>query len=345
MLARKIALTTILVIGLGLLAVPFVTDMLAKTQAVERLTGDLRPVFDPAALKQTRTDLNTVQAMSDQLQSQTLPALPAALKMSPAQFQAFLGDNFRDVATGVGQLNTILPRFHGLVGGLEARSADFAKADQIPTAWLPSTMVPFLFWIPGAILTLLAAAGLFFTLRGERQAVGKSALWASVGVGAALMLATVVLSVPEKGAAVDRIDATFGPVFTTAGADQVRSDMNVVQAMSDELQAKTLPALAGALQMNPEQFEGFMVQNFPDVATGVGQLNTILPRFQGLASIIESDVSDFRVAMSIPTQDTATSTLAWWFVIPGILLLLAPAGALLEMRAQRPSGPRPEVVL
>ncbi|QHE73910.1 MULTISPECIES: hypothetical protein [unclassified Rhodococcus (in: high G+C Gram-positive bacteria)] len=43
MLARKIALTTILVIGLGLLAVPFVTDMLAKTQAVERLTGDLRP--------------------------------------------------------------------------------------------------------------------------------------------------------------------------------------------------------------------------------------------------------------------------------------------------------------
>nr|WP_009476168.1 hypothetical protein [Rhodococcus sp. JVH1]EJI98404.1 hypothetical protein JVH1_4272 [Rhodococcus sp. JVH1] len=43
---------------------------------MEHLTGDLRASFELQALAQTRADMDTVQAMSGQLQSQTLPALP-----------------------------------------------------------------------------------------------------------------------------------------------------------------------------------------------------------------------------------------------------------------------------
>ena len=67
--------------------------------------------------------------------------------------------------------------------------------------------------------------------------------------------------------------------------------------MSDHLHEQTLPALAGALKMDPAQFQNFLSQNCPDVATGVGALNTALPRFQGLVGGIEGNFGSFQIGI------------------------------------------------
>ncbi|MDV7087676.1 hypothetical protein [Rhodococcus opacus] len=321
-LRRTVVLGVVAAIGAVLFLFPLVTGMMTKVQGVEHLTGDLRASFEPQALAQTRADMDTVQTMSDQLQSQTLPALPNALAMSPDQFQDYMGQNFPDVASGIDQLDTILPKFEALVTGLETQAPNFRNADQIPTNFLPSTVVPFLFLIPGAVLFLLAVGALLRGRRGGRPGLSRAALVAGVVVGLVFVIAPLVLSVPTKAKAVDDLTAAFGPVFTDQGVAAVRSDMTVIATMSDSLQTQTVPALAGALKMDPGQFQDFMGQNFPDVATGMAQLNTILPRFEALVAGMEANVGNFQLAANIPTASQAATTLTWWFIVPGVALIL-----------------------
>ncbi|WP_201453673.1 hypothetical protein [Rhodococcus sp. WAY2] len=74
--------------------------------------------------------------MADQLSTETLPALPGALAITPEQFQSYMWEKFTQVTTGVGQLDTILPMFQVLVAGVETQAANFRSADQIPTSFL-----------------------------------------------------------------------------------------------------------------------------------------------------------------------------------------------------------------
>lgn len=322
MSAKKLALAGIGALGALLFLFPLVTNMWQKTQGVEDLTGSLRASLEPDALSQIRADMDTVQAMSDQLQARTLPALPAALGMTPDQFQGFMSQNFPNVVTGVAQLDTILPKFQALVTGLETQAPNFRSADQIPTNFLPSTTVPLLFLVPGAILFLLAGGALLVGRNNARPGLSRAALVTSALVGAVFIVAPLVLSVPQKAQATDDLTVAFAPVFTDEGATATRADMDVIQNMSDQLQEQTLPALAGALKMDPAQFRSFMAENFPAVATGVAQLNTILPRFQGLVGGIEQNVTSFQLAATIPTSGADTTSLSWWFFAPGGALLV-----------------------
>ncbi|WP_009760387.1 hypothetical protein [Rhodococcus sp. JVH1] len=338
--AKKIVLGVVAAVGLMLFLFPLVSSMLQKTQGVEELTGSLRTSFEPTALSQTRTDMDTIQAMADQLQTETLPALPGALAMTPDQFQSYMGENFPQVTHGVGQLDTILPKFQALVAGLETQAPNFRSADQIPTNFLPSATVPFLFYVPGAVLFLVAGGAL---IRGDqrRTSLARAALLTATTVGAVFIIAPLLLSVPQKAHATDELTGAFATVFTGEGAAAVRADMNVIQDMSDQLQEQTLPALAGALKMDTAQFQNFMSQNYPDVATGVGALNTVLPRFQGLVGGIEGNVGSFQLASSIPTSHTATTTLTLWFLVPGAVLVAAGVLGLALREPNRSPQPRP----
>lgn len=335
---RTAALLAVALVGAILFIFPLATGMLDKAHSVDTLTGDLRYAFEPSALKQTRTDMNTVQAMSDQLQSKTLPALPNALGMNPEQFQQFMGQKFPDVASGIGRLNTIVPKFQGLVAGMETQAPNFRSADEIPTSFLPGITVPYLFLVPGAILFLVAAAALILGRARASRGITLTALLLSLVFGLVFLLAPTALSVPAKAQAVDDLAGAFGPIFTNEGVAAVRSDMDVIQKMSDQLQTQTVPALAGALKLSPTQFQSFMTQNFPDVAAGMGRLNEILPRFQTLVYGMEKNVGNFQQASSIPTAGLSTTTLTWWMVIPGAALIVCGGVGLLSARA--PSEPR-----
>lgn len=328
-------LASVAAVGALLFVFPFATGLISKTQGVEYLTGNLRAAFEPQALEQTRADMSTIQAMADQLQAQTLPALPAALGMSPEQFQQFMGQNFPDVAIGVGQLDTILPKFQNLVTGLDTQAPNFRAADQIPTNFLPSTTVPLLFLIPGALLVVLAAGALVFGHSLSRTTLSRATLVVSVVTGLVFVGAPWVLSVPAKASAVDDLTAAFDQVFTDEGAASIRADFTVIEKMADQLQTQTVPALMQGLKMDPTQFQAFMVENFPAVADGMAQLDDILPRFAGLVTGIDQNVGNFQQAASIPTAEHATTTLTWWFVLPGIALIILGGAGLLAGTSAR----------
>lgn len=159
--ASRRGATVIAVIGAILIIAPFAVSVPAKAKAVDRLTAAFAPALTPAAVHQTRADMNTVQAMADQLQTKLLPELATALKVTPTQLSQELGKDFPAFALGVKNLPTILPRFQTLVRDLQTVSGtDFNDASSIPWASTPTTTLTWLFVVPGALLLL--AGGLAF---------------------------------------------------------------------------------------------------------------------------------------------------------------------------------------
>jgi hypothetical protein len=323
MKSAKIGLAALVVVGAIMAIGARVIDLPAKAQGVDNLTNSFRPAFRSAEIRTTREQMDTVKAMAAELREKTLPALAQALNMTPAELQGFLGSNFPAVAKGIGELDRSLPYFDNLVSGLEAHDRDFHLADAIPTKNLPATVVPWLFILPGSVAAILAFAALvrFRRLTGP-------ALIAGAVFGVVLIVAPLLLSVPKKAQAVDNLTNAFRPAFTDAGARTARGYMDGFTAMATELQQKTLPALAQALNMTPAQLQGFLGSNFPAVAKGIGELPRALPRFEGLVRGIEQNVGNFRRADAVPTANTPTTLLHWLFELSGLGLLLSGGGAL-----------------
>lgn len=168
--ARR-SLLAIAVVGAVLVVAPIAVSVPAKATAVDQLTAAFRPAFAPAAIRQTAADMNTVQAMADQLQIKLLPALASALKVAPRQLQTNLGAAFPAFARGVADLPVILPRFQRLVTNVEVTAgADFNDASSIPWSGAPTTTLTWLFVIPG-ILLVFAGGIPMVVARRERERV------------------------------------------------------------------------------------------------------------------------------------------------------------------------------
>jgi hypothetical protein len=322
-----------LTIGVAMIVGTVAISLPSKTAGAERLTDAFRPAFTASALAQSRTDVEKFKAMAGALQGEVAPALSRRLGMTPAEFNAFLGKNFPDVAKGMGQLDQVVPRFDGLVKGLEQQKENFATADAVPISKpisLPATTVPWLFFISGGLVALVALAGL---LRPARWS--KASLVVACSVGAVLIIAPLALNLPGKAKAVDGVTDALRPAFSQAGSQQIRTDMDTVQAMADQLQADLLPAVAGQLKVTPAQLSENMSQSSPAFTAGVAALPQSLPRFQALVGGIEVNRENFRDADAIPVASTKATTLLWLFLVPGSILLLVGGAPLLAARARR----------
>lgn len=151
------ALVAAVVLGVVLIVAPLVLSVPKKAQAVDNLTNAFRPAFTEAGARTARGYMDNFTAMAAELQDKALPQLAAALKMTPPQLQQFLGSNFPAVARGMSELPRALPRFEGLVTGIERNVGNFRRADAVPTANTPTTLLHWLFIFSG--LGLLFSGG------------------------------------------------------------------------------------------------------------------------------------------------------------------------------------------
>ena len=308
-----------LVMGIVLVAIPVTTNLFGKASDVDDLTDSLRPVFADAALDQADADMTAIEQMAAQLGGEAIPALAVQFGTTPEAFAQQLGTDHPAVGAGMQQLDVILPYFRGIVDGLRAEAGDFRLADAIPTKNLPAIVVPFLFLVPGLVLMAVALVAL-------RRPGSKLVVPVSLAIGAVLVVAPLVLSVPAKTQAVDDLTDAFRPAFSEAGRATTHQHLDTVHAMIDQLTSDALPALADGLGMPVADFQAFLGENFPAVASGLGDIDAILGRFDGLVAGVDANASSFRGADSIPTAGTDTTVLHWLFVVPGLVLLLGAAG-------------------
>jgi hypothetical protein len=141
-------------------------------------------------------------------------------------------------------------------------------------------------------------------------------------VGVGLIATTLITHLFSVGPAFENLITDFRPALTQQSLDTARVDIASLSAVQTEFTTKLAPTLSQQLKMTPEQFNGFVSQNFPAVAAGMGALPTAVPEFSGLISILDQQRPLFASADAIPTQSLPATTVPWALFGAGLLIFL-----------------------
>jgi len=152
-------------------------------------------------------------------------------------------------------------------------------------------------------------------------------------VGAGLVALTLISNLFAVGPAFENLITDFRPALTQQSIDTAHADIAGLSAVQTEFSTKLVPALSQQLQMTPEQFNGFVSQNFPKVAAGMGALPTAIPTFDGLINTLDKQRPLFASADAIPTESLPATTVPWALLGAGVLVFLIGLAALRSPKA------------
>ena len=321
---RKLSLLLVIVVGAFWLVGAFALDYPAKTQAVDDLTGALRPAFTDGGLAQANADVATATTFASDFQTKAVPVLAQRLGVTADDLVTTVATDYPAVGAGLDQLPEILGYFGGVQQTMAAQQPSFQRADAIPTTELPNTTVHWLFVALGVGAIAIGGAGL--ATRG--RALPSAAAVFGVGV----IATTLLLSVPAKTTAVDELTAAFRPVFTAQGAAQARGYVDTLQAMQGQLTTEALPGVATMLGVTPEELGATLAADVPTVSAGLEQLPAVLSRIDALVTTVEANIHNFELADSMPTAGLPTTAVTWQLVLPAGGLIVVGAAAIATSR-------------
>ncbi|MBI5157230.1 MAG: hypothetical protein HZA58_04365 [Acidimicrobiia bacterium] len=142
----------VLVLGILLLAAPFVLSLPDKAQGADDLNAALKPVYNAELVGGASGALEVIGAMGNEMSETMLPGLGAMLGMDETEVQAFLGQNFPAIAAAMTSLPDAMGRFTGMVGAFADNLDNYDTLK--PVAFVP------------IVWTLVAAGGALVILGG-----------------------------------------------------------------------------------------------------------------------------------------------------------------------------------
>lgn len=154
-------------------------------------------------------------------------------------------------------------------------------------------------------------------------------------IGAGLVALTLISNLFAVGPAFENLIVDFRPALTQTSIDTARSDIAGLSAVQTEFTTKLAPTLSQQLKMTTDQFNGFISQNFPAVAAGMGALPAAVPTFNGLIDTLDHQRPLFASADAIPTQSLPATTVPWALFGAGSLVFLI---GLLMLRSPKAAG-------
>ncbi|MCL4423242.1 MAG: hypothetical protein M1115_08785 [Actinobacteria bacterium] len=179
-------------------------------------------------------------------------------------------------------------------------------------------------------------------------------MWPVLVLGIILIVLPLALSFPSKASAGQTMLDNFHPIMQPAS---VRTTVNYYNntfvplrsVAQDGVKAageapQLIAALAAQLHMTPTQVESFLGSRFPAMAQLLGGLPKLVPIFsavppglahyQPLVKTMKANVTNYSQVDSLPNFRLLT----WFFVVPGILLVLLAAVGLIADRRAKPAA-------
>jgi hypothetical protein len=158
--AGVLVLAAVLVLGLGMVIVPFAFSLPSKADDASNIAAVGRVALSKQAATKALAATNVIDATVTQTRDNMLPAMARRLRLPSARLNAILRHDFPAVPRGLRQWNSVRPGAYHLTQIQGASVADNRKMNDTPFHALPWIII-----VPGALLALLATA----TLLGERR--------------------------------------------------------------------------------------------------------------------------------------------------------------------------------
>jgi hypothetical protein len=311
---KTIAASILVVAGLTFIVTAFAANLFSAGPAFERMTDNFRPQMTTQQLATYQNGVDRLGAVASEFQTKVAPTIAGVLKMSPTQFNTYMGQNYPAVAAGVKALPTINSSFDSVLATLRGEQARFASADAIPTSSIPATTVPWMVFFAGVIAMLLGLA----LLAGARWAAGTAAVLAL-----ALVVVPLALSLPTKASNADTMNAHLKPVYTAQLVAGAKQSLGTLQAMGTEMQTKMLPALMQATHMTQAQMNEFFATTFPNTAAALNTLPAQLQQFGTLVGTFDKSLPDYNTLKPV-----ALLPVVWILIGGGIAMTIAAFSAI-----------------
>lgn len=139
-----------------------------------------------------------------------------------------------------------------------------------------------------------------------------------IAIGVIILIVLFANNLFTVGTAFEELTDAFRPIMTDEAIATAQADVEALGAVSDEFNEQVAPAVAGALQMSPDELNAFMGTNFPAVAAGVGALPDIVTQFTGVVGLLAEQQSNFEQADAIPNSSLPASSVPWIVLLIGV---------------------------
>lgn len=319
---RRIVAVVAIVIGIGMLAVPFTTKLWDRTDGAEVTFDAMRGFVSEDGIALARQNFGTVKAGGTQFLQEVRPALAKQLGLSPAQFDRLVAQRYPDIARGAQSIPEYLQFVGPNIDALDAKRPEFEDADSLPLLGLPVSASPWLFVALGVLLVGSGA----FALR-TRSRVGVAAILA---IGLAAVAMPLAFGIPDKARDARDVGDIARGGLSQPGADKAREIVVVLDAMVAQVKGELVPDLARRLDVPPAQVQAQLARDFPDTARFLARWESISagPTGASLAATQNAVVDDFAAANETPVLE-----LPWLVIAPGALIAIL-AGLALVPRAE-----------
>jgi len=140
--------------------------------------------------------------------------------------------------------------------------------------------------------------------------------WIILLVGAVLIAAPFGYHMFDRASAGADMMTAFEPVLTRPNVTTFQGHMKTFTGMKADMD-KMIPALAKQMGMTQDQLNQMLGKQFPGVANGLQQFPKMGQDFNTVITVMDKNVENFKKADQLPMR-----TMPWFFVAPGVLLVL-----------------------
>lgn len=310
---RKLAGFSAVGVGLALIGTTLGLSLFKRTQAMESLVGDFRPLVAKPSMDQLDRDLARIDRVVIEQDQKMKPLIAKAMSMTPEQYDAMIAERYPAVDETWSRLPTVLPKYQGLVDSLAAQRERFALTDSIPTKGIPATTMPWAMLGVGAF-----CIGLGMLTLTRRGVVGPGL---AAGVGVVLLALPLALSFPHKAVEADALNRSLKPVVNQELVDEGKAAFGSLAAMGAELDA-LVAEFAAMFGFTPEQAQPLMAENFPEFTALVADFDATTGRFQSLIADVDANVGNYDLLKNL-----AFTPFVWLFLLAGLAMTLSGAMA------------------
>jgi hypothetical protein len=320
---RRFALIVLIALGAGLALAPLVFGMFSRAPKGAVMLDEFRPFMTDRRLSRFQVYLREIDAAVQETDTRLQPYLAERAGIDRQHFDT----RFASFTTFTRQWPAIDADMSDLLRRVRGNVDNYEAVDALP----PFTLFPWLFVIPGMLVSGLALLALL------RPGRGRVALPALVVLGIGLVAAPLVFQMfqraPKGGEMIDE----FESIMTRRRVQTIQGYFASMSVGQGAIRIDLIPAAQQAGGSTDEEFAG----DFPAVAKlnrdWVGIINDMTP----MIGAMSDNVDNYEAVNALPPFPL----FPWFFVVPGILTALL---ALLAIRspdraALEPSAPPDEL--
>ncbi len=309
------------VVGLALIAVPFVTSMWDRAPRGAAMITAFAPHMQPAKVAGYQRDLAQLDDGITQASAKGAAVLYPHLKPAAAR------KRFAEDGPMLASFQATWPKTYrslsGVVNPIAANRHGYEAIAALPRFGL----FPWFFVVPGGVLVLLGAIALAF------PGAWRSVRWGVLAVGVGLIAAPAVFQLWDRAPKGAALVEAFTPIETRPAVVRVQNDFGQVAIAQGALAGELVPALQrhGLSQAQIDQ-------QFPAVRTLLTRWVPILNDLTPVIGVMSDNVGRFQAVAALPPF----TAFPWLFLIPGLLVglivLIGPLRSIPDRR-KRPLAP------